>query len=193
MFSEHQVDRVRRASAFVKVHLPLVKKMHPTFENGVLVCMIKPKDIDSELTKKLKHKIDQEQTLIYIKFYADLKHFDVEYNKIDFSKLPQAYSDVGYFITKSMWERKTVAERCDETEIHDILKKTFAVVMEQISAVNQIIFSPDLKFYNDEIKRLWEEEKVYRQKLDDCRIQTSEIYKKKAEAYRKLIGMVQDF
>lgn len=193
MFSEHQVDRVRRASAFVKVHLPLVKKMHPTFENGVLVCMIKPKDIDSELTKKLKYKIDQEQILIYIKFYADLKHFDVEYNKIDFSKLPQAYSDVGYFITKSMWERKTVAKKCDETEIHDILKKTFSVVMEQISAVNQIIFNPDLKFYNDEIKRLWEEEKLYRQKLDDCRIQTSEIYKKKAEAYRKLIGMVQDF
>lgn len=193
MFSEHQVDRVRRASAFVKVHLPLVKKMHPTFENGVLVCMIKPKDIDSELTKKLKYKIDQEQTLIYIKFYADLKHFDVEYNKIDFSKLPQVYGDVGYYITKSMWERKKVVVKCDETEIHDILKKTFSVVMEQISAVDSIVFSPDLKFYNDEIKRLWEEEKLYRQKLDDCRIQTSEIYKKKAEAYRKLIGMVQDF
>lgn len=188
MFTPEQVAQVQKANAFIKANLPQVKTVHPTFEKKRLVCLIKMKDLDCELASKLKNKIHKDRTFLYVTFFKDFS-IECSYNKIDFSELPKV-EPCGYFVTDRMIKMTTIDDA--ETDVAT-LKKGFNAVMQQLSAVDQIINSPDLVHFKTEIDSTYEEERKLNEQINALREKRNLLYRKKKDCYKKIISMAEDF
>lgn len=55
MFTPEQVAQVQKANEFIKLNLPQVKTVHPTFDKKYLICLIKMKDLNCEIAERLKN------------------------------------------------------------------------------------------------------------------------------------------
>lgn len=189
MFTPEQVAQVQKANEFIKSNLPQVKTVHPTFEKKRLVCLIKMKDLDCEVAERVKKEIHKDRTFLYVKF---LKDFSIEcsYNKIDFAKLPKEEPCGSYFITDRML---SIAEIEDEETDVATLKKGFNAVMQELIAVDQIINSPDLVHFKNEIDGTYEEERKLEEQLKALKEKRNLLYRKKKDCYKKIISMAEDF
>lgn len=190
MFTPEQVEQVQKANEFIKSNLPFVKAVHPTFEKKRLVCLIKMKDLCCEVADRLKNKIHKDRTFLYVKFYKDFR-IKCSYNKIDFAKLPKIEpNDYSYFVTDSMFSINAI----DSEETDDAtLKKAFNAVIQELSAVDQIINSPDLVHFRTEIENTNEEERKLKAQLKALNEKRTLLYRKKNDCYKKIISMAEDF
>ena len=190
MFTPEQVAQVQKANEFIKSNLPFVKTVHPTFEKKRLVCLIKLKDLDCEVADRLKNKIHKDRTFLYVKFYKDFR-IKCSYNKIDFAKLPKIEpNDYSYFVTDSMFSINAI----DSEETDDAtLKKAFNAVIQELSAVDQIINSPDLVHFRTEIANTNEEERKLKAQLKALKEKRNLLDRKKKDCYKKIISMLEDF
>lgn len=189
MFTPEQVVQVQKANEFIKLNLPQVKAVHPTFEKKRLICLIKMKDLDCEVAERVKKEIHKDRTFLYVKF---LKDFSIEcaYNKIDFAKLPKTEPCGSYFITDSMFSITDIDD--EETEVAT-LKKGFNAVIQELAAVDQIINSPDLVNYKNEIDNTYEEERKLKAQIKALEEKRTLLYRKKKDCYKKIISMAEDF
>lgn len=188
MFTPEQVAQVQKANAFIKANLPQVKTVHPTFEKKRLVCLIKMKDLDCEVVTRLKNQIHKDRTFLYVTFYKDFS-IECSYNKIDFSELPKV-EPCGYFVTDRMFNLTTIDD--EETDVAT-LKKGFNAVMQQLTAVDQIINSPDLVHFKTEIDETYVEERKLEEQLKALKEKRTLLYRKKKDCYKKIISMAEDF
>ena len=189
MFTPEQVALVQKANEFIKTNLPQVKIVHPTFDQRRLICLIKMKDLDCEVAERLKNKIHRDRTLLYVKF---LKDFSIEcsYNKINFAELPKTEPACGYFVTDRMF---SMTEIEDEETDADTLKKGFNAVIQELLAVDNVINSPDLVYFRNEIDKNYEEEQKLRAMIKELEAKRDILYGKKKECYKKIISMAEDF
>lgn len=189
MFTPEQVAQVQKASEFIKSNLPQVKTVHPTFEKKRLVCLIKLKDLDCKVAERMKKEIHKDQTFLYVKF---LKDFSIEcsYNKIDFAKLPKSEPCGSYFVTDSML---SLAEIEDEETDVATLKKGFNAVIQELNVIDQIINSPDLVNFKNEIDSTYEEERKLKAHIKELREKRILLLIKKKDCYKKIISMAEDF
>ena len=189
MFTPEQVAQVQKASEFIKSNLPQVKTVHPTFEKKRLVCLIKLKDLDCEVAERMKKEIHKDQTFLYVKF---LKDFSIEcsYNKIDFAKLPKSEPCGSYFVTDSML---SLAEIEDEETDVATLKKGFNAVIQELNVIDQIINSPDLVNFKNEIDSTYDEERKLKAHIKELREKRILLLIKKKDCYKKIISMAEDF
>lgn len=189
MFTPEQVAQVQKASEFIKSNLPFVKTVHPTFEKKRLVCLIKMKDLDCEIAERLKNKIHKDRTFLYVKF---LKDFSIEcsYNKIDFAELPKEEPCCGYYVTDRMLRMTAIDD--EETDAAT-LNKGFNAVLQELSAVDQIINSPDLVHFKTEIDSTYEEERKLNEQIKALKEKRNLLYRKKKDCYKKIISMAEDF
>ena len=189
MFTSEQVAQVQKANEFIKSNLPQVKTVHPTFEKKRLVCLIKLKDLDCKVAERMKKEIHKDQTFLYVKF---LKDFSIEcsYNKIDFAKLPKSEPCGSYFVTDSML---SLAEIEDEETDVATLKKGFNAVIQELNVIDQIINSPDLVNFKNEIDSTYEEERKLKAHIKELREKRILLLIKKKDCYKKIISMAEDF
>lgn len=189
MFTPEQVAQVQKANEFIKSNLPQVKTVHPTFDKKRLVCIIKMKDLDCEVAERVKKEIHKDQTFLYVKFY---KYFRIKcaYNKIDFAKLPKEEPCDSHFITDRML---SIAEIEDEETDVATLKKGFNAVIQELIVVDQIINSPDLVNFKNEIDSTYEEERKLNAQLKELREKKTLLLRKKKDCYKKIISMAEDF
>lgn len=189
MFTPEQVAQVQKASEFIKSNLPQVKTVHPTFEKKRLVCLIKLKDLDCKVAERMKKEIHKDRTFLYVKF---LKDFSIEcsYNKIDFAKLPKSEPCGSYFVTDSML---SLAEIEDEETDVATLKKGFNAVIQELNVIDQIINSPDLVNFKNEIDSTYEEERKLKAQIKELREKRILLLIKKKDCYKKIISMAEDF
>lgn len=189
MFTPEQVAQVQKANEFIKSNLPQVKTVHPTFDKKRLVCIIKMKDLDCEVAERVKKEINKDQTFLYVKFY---KYFRIKcaYNKIDFAKLPKEEPCGSHFITDRML---SIAEIEDEETDVATLKKGFNAVIQELIVVDQIINSPDLVNFKNEIDSTYEEERKLNAQLKELREKKTLLLRKKKDCYKKIISMAEDF
>lgn len=189
MFTPEQVAQVQKASEFIKSNLPQVKTVHPTFEKKRLVCLIKLKDLDCKVAERMKKEIHKDQTFLYVKF---LKDFSIEcsYNKIDFAKLPKSEPCGSYFVTDSML---SLAEIEDEETDVATLKKGFNAVIQELNVIDQIINSPDLVNFKNEIDSTYDEERKLKAHIKELREKRILLLIKKKDCYKKIISMAEDF
>lgn len=189
MFTPEQVAQVQKASEFIKSNLPQVKTVHPTFEKKRLVCLIKLKDLDCKVAERMKKEIHKDQTFLYVKF---LKDFSIEcsYNKIDFAKLPKSEPCGSYFVTDSMMNVTEI-----ENEKTDVatLKKGFNAVIQELNVIDQIINSPDLVNFKNEIDSTYDEERKLKAHIKELREKRILLLIKKKDCYKKIISMAEDF
>ena len=188
MFTPEEIAQVQKANEFIKSNLPQVKTVHPTFEKKRLVCLIKMKDLDCEIAERLKNQIHKDRTILYVTFYKDFS-IECSYNKIDFAKLPKE-EPCGYFVTDRMFSMTTIDD--EETDVAT-LKKGFNAVMQELTAVDQIINSPDLVHFKNEIKSTYEEERKLEEQLKAIKEKRTLLYRKKNDCYKKIIIMAEDF
>lgn len=188
MFTPEQIAQVQKANEFIKSNLPQVKTVHPTFEKKRLVCLIKMKDFDCELVSRLKNQIHKDRTFLYVTFYKDFS-IECSYNKIDFAELPKV-EPCGYFVTDRMFSMTTVDDA--ETDVAT-LKKGFNAVMQELTAVDQIINSPDLVHFKTEIDNTYVEERKLEEQLKALKEKRTLLYRKKKDCYKKIISMAEDF
>lgn len=190
MFTPEQVAQVQKASEFIKSNLPQVKTVHPTFEKKRLVCLIKLKDLDCEVVTKLKNQIHKDRTFLYVKFYKDFR-IKCSYSKIDFAKLPKTEpNDYSYFVTDSMFSITDI----DSEETDDaILKKAFNAVIQELNVIDQIINSPDLVNFKNEIDSTYDEERKLKAHIKELREKRILLLIKKKDCYKKIISMAEDF
>lgn len=189
MFTPEQLAQVQKANEFIKSNLPQVKAVHPTFEKKRLVCLIKMKDLDCEIAERLKNKINKDRTFLYVKFYNDFS-IECSYTKIDFAKLPKTEPMYSYLVTDSMLSNIAIAgEKTSEAT----LKKGFNAVIQELVVVDQIINSPDLVHFKNEINRTFEEERKLNEQLKALKEKRTILYKKKKDCYNKIISMLEDF
>ena len=189
MFTPEQVAQLQKASEFIKSNLPQVKTVHPTFEKKRLVCLIKLKDLDCKVAERMKKEIHKDQTFLYVKF---LKDFSIEcsYNKIDFAKLPKSEPCGSYFVTDSML---SLAEIENEKTDVATLKKGFNAVIQELNVIDQIINSPDLVNFKNEIDSTYEEERKLNAQLKELREKKTLLLRKKKDCFKKIISMAEDF
>ena len=190
MFTPEQVSQVQKANEFIKSNLPFVKTVHPTFEKKRLVCLIKMKDLDCEVAERLKNKIHKERTFLYVKFRKDFS-IECSYNKIDFEKLPKEEPEpFCYFVTDKMFSMTKI-----ENEKTDVatLKKGLNAVIQELNAIYQIINSPDLGHFKNEIDGTYEEERKLKAQLKALNEKRTLLYRKKKDCYNKIISMAEDF
>lgn len=189
MFTPEQVAQVQKASEFIKSNLPQVKTVHPTFEKNRLVCLIKLKDLDCKVAERMKKEIHKDCTFLYVKF---LKDFSIEcsYNKIDFAKLPKSEPCGSYFVTDSML---SLAEIEDEETDVATLKKGFNAVIQELNVIDQIINSPDLVNFKNEIDSTYDEERKLKAHIKELREKRILLLIKKKDCYKKIISMAEDF
>lgn len=189
MFTPEQVAQVQKASEFIKSNLPQVKTVHPTFEKKRLVCLIKLKDLDCKVAERMKKEIHKDQTFLYVKF---LKDFSIEcsYNKIDFAKLPKSEPCGSYFVTDSMLSLAEIEN--EETDVAT-LKKGFNAVIQELNVIDQIINSPDLVNFKNEIDSTYEEERKLKAHIKELREKRILLLIKKKDCYKKIISMAEDF
>lgn len=189
MFTPEQVAQVQKANEFIKLNLPQVKTVHPTFDKKHLICLIKMKDLNCEVAERLKNQIHKDRTFLYVKFYKDFS-IECSYNKIDFAKLPKEEPIIGSFVTDSMFSITDIDD--DETDVAT-LKKGFNAVIQELNAVDQIINSPDLVNLKTEIDNTFEEERKLNEQLKALLDNRNLLYKKKKDCYKKIISMAEDF
>ena len=189
MFTPEQVALVQKANEFIKTNLPQVKLVHPTFDQRRLICLIKMKDLDCEVAERLKNKIHRDKTLLYVKF---LKDFSIEcaYNKINFAGLPKTEPVGGYFVTDRMLSMTAIED--EETDVAT-LKKGFNAVIQELLAVDNVINSPYLVYFRNEIDKNYEEEQKLRAMIKELASKRDILYGKKKECYKKIISMAEDF
>lgn len=189
MFTPEQVAQVQKASEFIKSNLPQVKTVHPTFEKKRLVCLIKLKDLDCKVAERMKKEIHKDQTFLYVKF---LKDFSIEcsYNKIDFAKLPKSEPCGSYFVTDSMLSLAEIEN--EETDVAT-LKKGFNAVIQELNVIDQIINSPDLVNFKNEIDSTYDEERKLKAHIKELREKRILLLIKKKDCYKKIISMAEDF
>ena len=189
MFTPEQVAQLQKASEFIKSNLPQVKTVHPTFEKKRLVCLIKLKDLDCKVAERMKKEIHKDQTFLYVKF---LKDFSIEcsYNKIDFAKLPKSEPCGSYFVTDSML---SLAEIENEKTDVATLKKGFNAVIQELNVIDQIINSPDLVNFKNEIDSTYDEERKLKAHIKELREKRTLLLRKKKDCYKKIISMAEDF
>ena len=189
MFTPEQVAQVQKASEFIKSNLPQVKTVHPTFEKKRLVCLIKLKDLDCKVAERMKKEIHKDQTFLYVKF---LKDFSIEcsYNKIDFAKLPKSEPCGSYFVTDSMLSLAEIEN--EETDVAT-LKKGFNAVIQELNVIYQIINSPDLVNFKNEIDSTYDEERKLKAHIKELREKRILLLIKKKDCYKKIISMAEDF
>lgn len=188
MFTPEQVAQVQKANEFIKSNLPQVKAVHPTFEKKRLVCLIKMKDLDCEVATKLKNQIHKDRTFLYVTFYKDFS-IECSYNKIDFAQLPKE-EPCGYFVTDRMFRMTAIDD--EETDVAT-LKKGFNAVMQELSAVDNVINSPDLVHFKNEIDDTYKEERKLEEQLKALKEKRNLLYRKKKDCYKKIISMAEDF
>ena len=190
MFTPEQVAQVQKANEFIKSNLPFVKAVHPTFEKKRLVCLIKMKDLCCEVADRLKNKIHKDSTFIYVKFRKDFS-IECAYNKIDFAKLPKIEpNDYSYFVTDSMFSITAIDS--EETDVAT-LKKGFNAVIQELNVIDQIINSPDLVNFKNEIDSTYDEERKLKAQLKALTEKRRLLYIKKKDCYNKIISMAEDF
>ena len=80
----------------------------------------------------------------------------------------------------------------EETDVAT-LKKGFNAVMQQLSAVDQIINSPDLVHFKTEIDETYVEERKLEEQLKALKEKRTLLYRKKKDCYKKIISMAEDF
>ena len=189
MFTPEQVAQVQKASEFIKSNLPQVKTVHPTFEKKRLVCLIKLKDLDCKVAERMKKEIHKDCTFLYVKFLNDFR-IKCSYNKIDFAKLPKSEPCGSYFVTDSMMNVTEV-----ENEKTDVatLNKGFNAVIQELNVIDQIINSPDLVNFKNEIDSTYEEERKLNAQLKELREKKTLLLRKKKDCYKKIISMAEDF
>lgn len=189
MFTPEQVAQVQKANEFIKSNLPQVKTVHPTFEKKRLVCLIKLKDLDCKVAERMKKEIHKDCTFLYVKFLNDFR-IKCSYNKIDFAKLPKVEPCGSYFVTDSMMNVTEV-----ENEKTDVatLKKGFNAVIQELNVIDQIINSPDLVNFKNEIDSTYEEERKLNAQLKELREKKTLLLRKKKDCYKKIISMAEDF
>lgn len=189
MFTPEQVAQVQKASEFIKSNLPQVKTVHPTFEKKRLVCLIKLKDLDCEVVERVKKGIHKDRTFLSVKFLNDFR-IKCSYNKIDFAKLPKVEPCGSYFVTDSML---SLAEIEDEETDVATLKKGFNAVIQELNVIDQIINSPDLVNFKNEIDSTYDEERKLKAHIKELREKRILLLIKKKDCYKKIISMAEDF
>ena len=80
----------------------------------------------------------------------------------------------------------------EETDVAT-LKKGFNAVIQELSAVDQIINSPDLVNFKNEIDNTYEEERKLKAQLKALTEKRRLLYIKKKDCYKKIISMAEDF
>jgi hypothetical protein len=196
MYNEAQMELARKANELIKEHLPFVDKVQPIFNNNELSALIKFRGIKNDLTKRLKFKIDPETNLIFVNFSNGLNNIKVSYNKIDFSKMSELH--FGYLVTESMWDKIEVED--SNLNVKELLNKAYSLVMEQLSAVDTIINSPDMVYYREELKKLYKRESEIEKEKEKLNEENKKIYQNKVnlvqkqnQLYNKLISIAKDF
>lgn len=189
MFTPEQVEKVKKANMFIKTNLPMVKNVHPTFENNRLVCLIKMRDLDCEIAERLKNQIHKDRTFLYVRFCRDFS-IECSYNKINFAELPKTEPFSGYYVTDRMLNITAIED--EETDVAT-LKKGFNAVLQELVAVDQIINSPDLVYFKTEINNTYVEERKLEEQLKALKEKRNLLYIKKKECYKKIISMAEDF
>ena len=87
----------------------------------------------------------------------------------------------------------SLAEIEDEETDVATLKKGFNAVIQELIAVDQIINSPDLVHFKNEIDGTYEEERKLEAQLKALKEKRNLLYRKKKDCYKKIISMAEDF
>jgi hypothetical protein len=80
----------------------------------------------------------------------------------------------------------------EETDVAT-LKKGFNAVIQELLAVDNVINSPDLVYFRNEIDKNYEEEQKLRAMIKELGAKRDILYGKKKECYKKIISMAEDF
>ena len=82
-----------------------------------------------------------------------------------------------------------------ENEKTDVatLKKGFNAVIQELNVIDQIINSPDLVNFKNEIDSTYEEERKLNAQLKELREKKTLLLRKKKDCFKKIISMAEDF
>lgn len=209
MYDDETLELLKKLSADIKANTK-IKQVHP-YENTIFV---KLTDLDSPIFNKMREFIQDDKTLITIKwwnkdgklhFAKDIAHTllknDIEIERYEYildKKMKGIdatghYYDTSSFLLTSKWFNKFMFRHKEEWNIIDTLNKIIERIENSFRLFYGLLADEDLESCNDELRKINDEIAELRKKSEELYNKRCQFQDKYRKSLKLKIDMLKDF